>query len=189
MNTSEEVWKPVIEFPDDYEVSDLGRVRSIDRDKLCSDGRLISLRGKILHQTEHKTVLYRIRLCVERVKYTRSVHRMIAEAFIPNPQNKPEVNHKDGNRLNNKLSNLEWVTKKENMDHAVATGLIDNPYGSLSRNYHGVTRAWRGEKCYYEMHGNKEITEAGFCYKLVSACILGKQNTHKGYTFTRGDIL
>ena len=183
-----EIWKPVKEFPEDYEVSNKGRVRSKDRVRHCSNGNVLNLKCKILHQTVHATYLYRIRLCVNKVKYSRSVHRLVAEAFIPNPENKPEVNHKDGNRLNNNLENLEWNTKEENMAHAVETGLINNPFGEDSRNFHGVTRAWKDGVCHYEMNGNKEIMQAGFCYKHVSACILGKQRSHKGYTFTRGEI-
>lgn len=63
-------------------------------------------------------------------KYTkRHVHRLLALTFIPNPENKEEVNHKDGNKLNNSLDNLEWVTKKENARHAQRTGLTPIPSG------------------------------------------------------------
>jgi len=57
-------------------------------------------------------------------KHTVSVHRLIANAFIPNPQNKPEVNHINGNKLDNNIENLEWVTRSENAQHAVDTGLM-----------------------------------------------------------------
>lgn len=170
----EEVWKDCLEFPDHYEVSDKGRVKGKYFDK-------------VLAQSHHKTNCYRVRLCVNSDKYSRSVHRMVAEAFIDNPENKPEVNHIDGNRLNNLLENLEWVTQKENMDHAVKTGLINNPFGSKARHFKGVTKVWKDGVCVFELYGNRDITRAGFCYKLVSACILGKQKSHRGYTFTRGD--
>lgn len=183
----EEIWKDLIEFPEDYQVSSLGRVRSKTRSKLRSDGRFQTFNSRLLTFELHKTYCYRVRLCVDNCKYSRSVHRLVAEAFLDNPENKPEVNHKDGNRLNNNITNLEWVTKDENMKHAVDTGLIDNPFGEGSRNFHGTTRAWKDGVCYYTMNGNREIIEAGFCYKLVSACILGKQKSHKGYTFTRGE--
>lgn len=169
----DELWLPSVEFPDYYDVSSFGRVRNKS--------------GYVLAQNLHKTNCWRVRLCIRKNKFSRSVHRMVAQAFIPNPEDKPEVNHIDGDRLNNNIDNLEWVTKRENMDHAVRTGLINNEFGEDARNFKGTTRAWKDGVCYFEMNGNKEIMEAGFCYKQVSACILGKQKTCKGYYFTRGE--
>ena len=68
----------------------------------------------------------------------RRVHRLVADRYIPNPDNKPQVNHKDGNKLNNNVSNLEWVTNQENRNHAVKYGLQINgercPWSKLSKS-------------------------------------------------------
>lgn len=77
--------------------------------KVSSLGRIIGTRGKLLKTSTDQ--------CGYKTSYQR-VHRMVAKAFIPNPENKPEVNHKDGNRANNCVENLEWVSKSENEQHS-----------------------------------------------------------------------
>ena len=70
------------------------------------------------------------------------VHRLVAETYIPNPDNKPEVNHKDGDKLNNHVSNLEWSTRSENAKHALDTGLNKNPHGFEARNAKMTAETW-----------------------------------------------
>ena len=90
---------------------------------VCSDGKIFSPRGRQLSKNTKQSGYIRVYINGK----PRLLHRLIAEAFIPNPDNKPEVNHIDGNKHNNDISNLEWCTHHENMSHAWNTGLI-KPY-------------------------------------------------------------
>lgn len=100
-----ETWKQIDGF--NYEVSTHGRVRNM-------------ITGYMLKPQLHDNKYYRVTLNKKHFK----IHRLVAETFIPNSSNKPQINHKDGNKLNNYASNLEWCTNKENAIHAVKTGLI-----------------------------------------------------------------
>ena len=115
-----EQWKQT-HIRNDYEVSNLGRVRRIKRSPKCKifNGPFSYIKGKLCRNGYH-------RIKVGRKAY--GAHRLVAIAFIPNPMNKPDVNHIDGNKENNSVSNLEWVSKKENMLHAVRNGLAKNQY-------------------------------------------------------------
>jgi|AntAceMinimDraft_18_1070375.scaffolds.fasta_scaffold92334_2 hypothetical protein len=120
-----EEWKDVKGYEGYYEVSNLGRVRSLDRviDLVNPlTGGEIKRKGKLLKQRELFGYML-VNLCVhDRRKNTR-VHRMVTEAFLDNPDNKPYVNHKNGIKSDNRLYNLEWVTGSENNIHAFKTGL------------------------------------------------------------------
>lgn len=117
-----EVWLSVKGYEGLYEVSHLGRIRSIDRRVEYSDGRVVIKKGKILSISAGKNGYENVRLYKDKKAKNHSVHRLVAQAFIPNPEDKPQVNHKDRNPLNNDFTNLEWVTHKENAQHAVETG-------------------------------------------------------------------
>lgn len=105
-----ETWKDIKGFEGIYQISNMGRVKSFKADP---NGRILSIKNS-------KGDYLNIVLCHGNKRRSVKVHRLVAEAFIPNPDNKPEVNHKDGNKQNNRVENLEWVTRIENQRHALA---------------------------------------------------------------------
>ena len=108
-----EVWKDVVGFEGLYKVSDRGNVRSVERRD--SIGRKVG--GRIMKPIPNANGYIRVGLCKNGIRKNKRVHRLVAEAFIPNPEKLPEVNHKDEIKTNNELSNLEWCTKEYNSNH------------------------------------------------------------------------
>ena len=106
-----EEWRDVIGYEGAYQVSNKGRVRSFYRNKIHIMTPTVSIFGYA-----------RVMLSKGGDNITVAVHRLVAKAFIPNPDNKPQVNHVDSNRLNNCVENLEWVTTKENVSHSFKFG-------------------------------------------------------------------
>ncbi len=102
-----ETWKPIKGYPN-YEVSDLGRVRSLN---WHNEGYT-----KCLYLKKHPRGYHQVELINQNGKKMVLVHRLVAEAFIPNPENKPQINHIDEDKQNNAVSNLEWCTRQQNMD-------------------------------------------------------------------------
>jgi len=126
-----EEWKDAIGFEGLYRVSSFGRIESQDRISPTTGRKLY---GKIIKQSKHSKGYKRI--SIRDKNFNRCfdfTHRVVAKAFIPNLENKSEVNHIDGDKTNNKVSNLEWVTHGENMAHAGEMDLMkkgDNHYFS-----------------------------------------------------------
>lgn len=111
MKKVEEIWRPVVEYEGLYEVSNLGRVRGIPRGG-CD--------GRVLKQGLNDKGYYCVNLSKHCVIKRCRVHRLVAMAFIPNPNNYPSINHKDENPHNNHVDNLEWCTQKYNMNYGTA---------------------------------------------------------------------
>lgn len=115
-----EMWRPCPGYKASYEVSNLGSVRSIDR---IAGKRRGVVKSKILKPYINRRGYLEVRLFKKSLSLPRIIHRLVAKAFTSNNFNKPQVNHIDGNKLNNELSNLEWVTNSENQVHAYRLGL------------------------------------------------------------------
>lgn len=124
VNLPNEIWESCPSYPN-YWASNLGRAKTNDVFKEDKNGRKVFIYGRLLSQnrppskkgTRHD--YWKVSVNQQRV----SVHRLVCDAFHPNPENKREVNHIDGNKLNNKPENLEWNTRWENSNHALKTGL------------------------------------------------------------------
>jgi hypothetical protein len=106
----EEIWKPIKGYEEYYEISNKGRVRNIKT-------------GQFKKASVGKVGYPVVDICKNGKRKHKYLHRLLAEHFIPNSENKPQVNHIDGNKTNYQLNNLEWVTSKENIQHAFKTGL------------------------------------------------------------------
>lgn len=120
---SKNIYKAIEDFERLYEINSAGIIQSLDRVVIDKRWGTKKLKGGIKKSIKNKYGYLRVNLHKGGKPHFFNVHRLVALAFIPNPDNKPMVNHKDGNKINNDVSNLEWCTALENSKHATATGL------------------------------------------------------------------
>jgi hypothetical protein len=169
----EEIWKPIEGFAG-YEVSNQGSVRKFLKSKNIW----------ITRKLNKNNGYYIIDLFLNNIRRTKKVHRLVAQAFIPNPENKPQVNHINGtNKMDNRVENLEWCTASENNFHAYRTGLKKQKQGAKSSRTKPVMVIDKDGNHVLTIYGVKECKKYGFDSSHVSKCCLGKIKTHKGYTF------
>lgn len=117
-----EIWKDIPEYKGLYQISNLGNVRSLSRIvKGYKSNYLISTRNK--KKTINSVGYEIVGLWKNNIQNIALIHRLVANAFIENPNNYPEINHIDGNKANNDISNLEWCSGSMNVQHAYNTGL------------------------------------------------------------------
>jgi hypothetical protein len=139
----EEIWKDIKCYEGCYQISDKGRVKSLARSFCTPHGGIYFQDDKFLSQGNVNG--YKI---VALSGKTTSVHRLVGIQFLPNPGNKKQINHIDGNKSNNNVNNLEWATSKENHIHAVKTGLRKFKTGQSHQNSKLVLNTVTG--IYYE---------------------------------------
>lgn len=113
-----EIWKDIKGYEGLYAISNMGKVKSFSNWVDIGLGRKQFKPERILKAGVASNGYYTVSLCKKSLQITRTIHSLIGEAFIPNPKGVRCVNHKDGNKLNNNVENLEWVTDSENHKHA-----------------------------------------------------------------------
>jgi hypothetical protein len=188
-NYKKEVWLPIKGYENLYKISSLGKVKSLDH-KIIQKNFYKEVehpyKGKILAIRMPKNKYPYVHLSKNGKITTKKIHRLVAENFILNPLNKKEVNHIDGNKLNNKVNNLEWCTSSENKKHAFSTGLRLNEFGEKSHNFKGKIQVLDKENNIIKiLCGDREIKAFGLTSCGVHAVLTGRYKTHRSYYFRR----
>lgn len=172
----DEIWKDIEGYEGDYQVSNLGRVKSLP--KKCWNGKGYWFRdGRILIPVKSKKGYLNV-WCRKKIF---KVHRLVANAFIPNPQNLPQVNHIDGNKTNNSVTNLEWVTNLDNMRHSCKVLGRKYKTGKNHHNSRPVLQLKNGIIIGEFDNLNEAGRVTGTNHSCISMCCCGKLKKSNGY--------
>lgn len=183
-----EVWKDIEDYEGKYQVSSLGRVKSLDRIVRHSGNHERIQYGKILKLILNPVSGYlQVGLYLEGKVKKCNVHRLVAETFVNNPGNKPEVNHIDENKTNNTVINLEWCTRKENENHGTKklrkTKNTDYEFIRL-KNSKVVIQYDISGKLIKEWKSIADINkQLGYSKGNISGCCNGKLEKAYGYVW------
>lgn len=183
-----EIWKDIEGYEGIYQVSNLGRVKSLNRSKTfiskTKEGKEYTLtkkyKEKIMKQKTNIFGYNCIQLCKDGKYKKYMVHRLVASVFLPNPYNLPQVNHKDENKQNNCVENLEWCTSQYNITYG--TGIKRrNDTRNKNKSYHYTKEVGQYTLNNVLIKKYLSATDTGYCREAIRDCCLGKQKTAYGY--------
>ena len=171
-----ETWKNIKGYEGLYQVSDQGRVKSLERIIIKKDGRKFTVKERVLKPGVTKDGYLIVALHAGDKQKTLTVHRLVCQAFHKNPENKPCVNHIDENKTNNAANNLEWCTVKENNNHGTHNERMaktqSKPVGQYTLDGE-LIKVWASPR--------EAGRRAGFDHSTIYNVANGKRKTHKGF--------
>lgn len=182
----DEVWKPILGYECLYEVSSEGRVRSLDRIIIYKDGRRKILKERILHNNVNDLGYYFVSLSKNGEQKKYKVHRLVAQAFLPNPNNLPCVNHKDETPSHNNVENLEWCTQKYNCNYGTCRERMISSLRNHPKKSKKVYQYTLDGQLVKIWESTAECGRHGFNYRHISSCCRQEQGhiTHKGFRWS-----
>lgn len=165
----EEILKDVKDYEGFYQVSNFGRVKRVTTDRILKSN--MTSKGYLL-----------VKLCKNSIKSNKRIHRLVAEAFIPNSENKPYINHIDEDKTNNHVSNLEWVTAKENSNHGTLNERISKAISRFKSIPIIATNIKTGKST--DFYGTNDCArQLGLYQSNITAALKGRYKQTGGYTF------
>ena len=170
----EEIWKDIKDYEGLYQVSNWGRIKRLRR-LITNQYNSFYIEEKILKPQKNRYGYLYINLYKNGIMKHITIHKLVAEAFIDNPDNLPQVNHKDENKTNNIVTNLEWCDRKYNQNYGTRTERVAEKISKIVLQYDlegNFIKEWKS---------TAECGRNGFNQGAVAACCRGKRKTYKGF--------
>ena len=170
----EELWKDIKGYEGLYQVSNFGRIKRVTT-------------GRILKGRKNKGDYLIVELSKNNIASGKTIHRLVAQAFIPNPENKPQVNHIDEDKTNNMVSNLEWMTAKENNNHGTRNERAGKAISKSNSIPIIATNLKTGDST--EFYGISECArQLGLYNQNICKCLKGRYKQTGGFTFKYKEV-
>ena len=171
-----EEWRDVVGYERRYQISSMGRVKSLERVTITKDGRKLPLKERILKPIVSGDGYLKVGLCAGGKLKMFLVHRLVCQAFHENPDNKPQVNHINENKTDNRACNLEWCTCKQNINHGTHNERSGKTRSKPVAQYTldgDLVKAWQST--------NEVERQTGFSCGHISKVVNGKRKTAYGF--------